>query len=392
LTFQQQEQALLQRNSACHTSCLLLDSPYRCEAGHTLKLFSSGEEYVPAMLEAIRNARSSVALELYRVDPGPLWQMFQGELKRAAGRRVRVRLLVDSFGSRRMSRDDWRAAVDSGIDLVRTPNVIGSLILRWSTRRDHRKLLVVDSTVAFTGGMSIDDTFFRPIGEPTWRESMVAVQGPVVSEMQRAFDHAWRGGGGRQLAVAESIPAKDVGKTRARLVLSDSTHETGEALFLSAIRGARRSVWITNPFVVPTEAISEQLKCAVERHVDVRLLVPGPHHRFPLVRDAMRSFYSEYLRAGIRIFEYAAAMLHAKTVVVDDAWSAIGSFNLDPRSFSFNDEIAIAACDVNLARAVAQAFISDCSNASEVSINTWRRRGVAVRFREAMATALRPFL
>jgi cardiolipin synthase len=364
----------------------------RCEAGNWLDLMSSGEEYIPAMLLCIENAREAIDLELYRVDPGPLWKQFFGSLADAVRRRVRVRLLVDSFGSRRMLDEHWQAVRQAGIIVQMTPSVMRSLLESWPTRRDHRKLLVVDGEIAFSGGMSIDDTFFRPHNEPAWRESMVRVRGPVVSAMQRAFDESWGDDG---VVVKSSVPWPSTAKAngcKARLILSTPARPRGESLFLSAISEARSSVSITNPFVVPSVKISEAVVNAARNGVDVRLLVPGRFHRFAWVRDAMRGFYAQFLGAGVRVFEYEAAMLHAKTIAVDERWASVGSFNLDARSFVFNDEVAVAACDSEFARAVATAFAADCEDAREVTLQRWRQRGLRPRFREAGVRLLRNYL
>ncbi|MEO8382732.1 MAG: phospholipase D-like domain-containing protein [Acidobacteriota bacterium] len=343
------------------------------------------------MLTSVEAARSTIDLELYRVDPGPLWRQFFDHLARAAARGVRVRLLVDSFGSRRMSVANWRAVEDAGIRVLRTPTILKTLLRDRSMRRDHRKLLVVDGQSAFTGGMSVDDTFFHPEGEPTWRESMVLVRGPIVEGMQRAFEEAWHECGGPR-SVLPAATAEIAGGAQARMILSTPAQPCGESLFVSAILGARRLVLITNPFVVPSVKISAALTHAAKNGVDVRLLVPGRHHRFAWVRDAMRAFYDQYLRVGVRIFEYEAAMLHAKTIAVDSQWASVGSFNLDPRSFVFNDEIAVAACDAEFARSVVAAFAADCDSAREVQLTEWSRRGLLSRSREAAAMLVRRYL
>lgn len=254
----------------CHDVCRLLEPLTRCMDGNRLELMSDGEDYVPAMIGAIDSARVTIDLELYRVDPGHLWQMFSKALTDAAARRVRVRLLVDSFGSRRMLEADWQKAARGGIQVRRTPTVLRCLVTTGSTRRDHRKLLVVDREVAFTGGMSIDDVFFRPGNEPTWRESMVRAHGPIVEVMQNAFGSAW-GEAEEDARRTEACSAN----ARAQLLLSALGKPRGEELFLRAIAGAQRFIWITNPFVVPSARISKVLFSAVKRGVDVRLLVPG---------------------------------------------------------------------------------------------------------------------
>jgi cardiolipin synthase len=241
--------------------------------------------------------------------------------------------------------------------------------------------------------MSVDDTFYCPPDEPAWRETMVRVRGPLVAAMREAFEASWR-----ELGPVMPRPAADEswqtnhGETSARLILSSPRLALGEALFLAAIKAARTSAWITNPFVVPSWRISTAIVSAARSGIDVRLLVPGRYHRFEWVRDAMCGFYTEFLRAGVKILEYQAAMIHAKTIVVDDAWTSVGSFNLDARSFFYNDEIAVAACDERFAKSVREAFSADCRFASVVTLAEWRSRGSLRRFRETIASAFRDHL
>jgi cardiolipin synthase len=253
--------------------------------------------------------------------------------------------------------------------------------------------MVVDAETAFTGGMGIDDRFFKPRAEPEWRESMVQVNGKVVAAMQEAFAEAWSGVGPRECERdAAPAPLKIDGMANARLILSTPFQPRGEALFLSAILGAQTSVFITNPFVIPSARISVALTKAARSGIDVRLIVPGRHNRFAWTRDAMRGFYTPFMRAGVKLFEYEAAMLHAKTIVVDDRWAAVGSFNLDAQSLVFNDEIAVAACDGGLAREVAAGFDDDCANARAIRLESWQNRGLVARAREGAASLLRGLL
>lgn len=371
----------------CHEACRRLKSIAitPCEAGNTLDLLPDGELYVPAMLATIRGARTAIDLQLYRADPGALWDSFKEVLLDAANRGLNVRLLFDAFGSRDVPPRDWQLLRREGIRLrVVRPLLQSALLL--STRRDHRKLLVVDGLVAYTGGMSIDDTFFRNPRGPTWRETMVRIQGPVVDAMRRTFDDSWFG---RESVSIGRCNRATSGSSRVRLIVSTPRNPQGEALFLAAIEGAGISIYMTNPFVVPTRPIVRALASAVRRGVDVRLLVPGRYHRFGIVRLAMCSFYREFLISGIRIFEYHEAMLHAKTMSVDGQWGSVGSFNLDPRSFFDNDEIAIGSCDVDFATALQDLFFDDCQHSREVLLRRWEARGAAQRRREFSVSLIR---
>jgi cardiolipin synthase len=376
----------------CHTVCHLLDLHRRCEPGNHLNLLSGAEEYVPAMLASITAAQTSVDLELYRFDPGNMWDHWFSVLTLCARRGVCVRLLADSLGSRRMAKY-WNAVRQAGIKVQLTPSLVKGVLTTYSTRRDHRKLLVVDREVAFTGGMSVDDTFFRPANEPTWRESMVEVRGPVANEMQRAFDKSWSELEGRVSSRTSRTNASIVaGGSNARLLLSTPRQATGESLFISAISGATQSIFITNPYVIPSANILAALIKAARAGIEVRLLVPAPYRRFGLLHEAMRGFYTKLLRSGVRVFEYEAGMLHAKTITVDEQWASVGSFNMDSRSFFFNDEMAVAACDPGFARSVAAAFIADSACAREVKLALWQRRGIGPRFREALVALVRNHL
>jgi len=379
-------------NHGCTAVCHAIDPLARCEGGHELTLLNRGDDYVPAMLEAMEMSRASIALELYRVDPGALWDRFSAALIRAAARGVRVRLYADSFGSRRMREGNWSAVRRAGVEPRLTPTVLRSLLQTGNSRRDHRKLLIVDDVLAFTGGMSVDDTFLNPRNEPTWRETMVAVRGPLVAHARRAFEQSWKGENGDGCSDAVRGVSRAASPSRARLILSSPGIPRGESLFGNAIAAAKKRVWITNPFVVPTETIDLAMRRAALRGVDIRLLVPGTLHRFPWVRDAMRGYYQGYFEAGVRVYEYSSSMLHAKTISIDDEWAAVGSFNLDARSLLFNDELAVAACDVRFAAAVADAFEKDCVNAVEIDKETWATRPLLTKCRERIAARSRRYL
>jgi cardiolipin synthase A/B len=380
-------------DAMCHPLCDQVDmaTQSRSVAGNRLDLLIDGESFVPAMLDSIREAQWTVDLELFRVHPGHLSRLLVHLLSRLASKGLRVRAIVDAFGSRATPPDTWRALRAAGVQLcifapfgVRPP--------RRLVRRNHRKIVIVDDSVAYVGGMSFDDVFFRNPDGPTWRESMVRVKGPVLASIKEAFASSWRDAAGAIVEHrAPRFPMAHEGTSVARFILSSATEPSMRLAILALIRHARRSIYITNPFVLPDREIRGALKQAAGAGVDVRILVPGGRafDRFKIIRLAMNDLYEGLLKSGVRIFEYQPAMLHAKTIVIDETWCAIGSTNLDACSFSQNYEADISSCDPSFADSMLKVFRQDSDRSIEIRLPTWRSRGWPRRVKEFMAGTMR---
>lgn len=378
--------------SDCHTICQRIGHALHgdCVSGNDVQLLCDGEHFVPAMLSAIRAARYTINVEFYRAHPGHLWRSFEEVLLDAAGRGVRVKAIFDSFGSRGMKHEDWQPICRAGVDLrLYNTTPLRSL----STCRDHRKVIVVDGTVGFVGGMSFDDTFFQNPDGPTWHELMARVRGPVVTALQHAFAASWEELTGEQLGGDSYFPHPTAfGDMRARIISSAPEQATATFLYHSALASAGKTVYLVNPFFAPGPMIIRELVSAPQRGVDVRLLLPGAYNRFRMLRLAMTGLYDQLLSSGVRIFEYQRAMLHAKALVVDSSWCTVGSLNLDSRSLRHNMELNLTTCDIDVARQLSSIFIADLDDAREVELAEWRRRGIRTRLRETMVKALRAWL
>jgi cardiolipin synthase len=259
--------------------------------------------------------------------------------------------------------------------------------------RTHRRILVVDGRTAFTGGFGISEQWRGNGRQPGhWRDTAVRVQEPVVRDLQGAFLHSWRETTGVLLGGEAYFPPQaPVGPTPAQVVPSSPLGGSFEAytLRLLAIAAARRSIDITNPYFVPDRTMSAAILAAVGCGVRVRVLVPAAIDH-PWVREAGRRELGPMLRAGVAIYEYLPALLHAKTVSIDGEWSTVGSTNLDNRSFALNEEVNVTTYDPGFAQRLERSFEDDLAHARRVTYEAWRHRGLMTRLREIVSLPIRP--
>ena len=343
------------------------------------------------MLEAIADARDSVLLEMYLVDSGTVARRFIEALAGCAQRGVRVHVLFDAFGSLGLRAADRRRLAGSGAHVI----FFNPLSVRKRAQnflRDHRKLLVIDGRLAFVGGVGLADEFIDgKRGRLAWRDLMLEISGPVVSDWQTAFARSWsrsRGWPEVPEATPESAdePAIAAGAL-GRLALS----EAGQRSILAndvvrRITAAQQRAWIMSAYFVPSRRFRKALRRAARRGVDVRLLVPGPKTDHPWVRHAARRFYGKMLRNGVRIFEYQPRVLHGKMALCDD-WVSLGSSNLDRWSFRWNLEANQEIESAAFAAQAAAIFAADCGDSHELDRRHWRRRAALDRLRESIAGA-----
>lgn len=352
--------------------------------GNRFELLEDGRQFFPPMVAAIEGARREVLLEIYLFESGAIATRFIDALTRAAGRGVSVRLLLDDFGARGLSRADRERLAAAGVALV----FYNPLHLRKRLRnmlRDHRKLLVVDGELAFVGGAGITDEFDPP-GQAgkAWRETMVATRGPVVADWRELFRRVWRHHATAPLMPAGPAPAPVADGVRGRVVTTSALRrqEIRRSLY-SRARRARRRLWIATAYFVPSRRLRKALRQADRRGVDVRLLLPGALTDHPAIRHAGRRFYSRLLRTGVRIYEYQPRFLHAKTVLCDD-WVSIGSSNLDRWNLRWNLEANQEVDDAAFAREVQSMFEADFRDSVECAYADWRRRPWHARWRERL--------
>jgi cardiolipin synthase len=374
----------------------VLDAPL--VRGNDGKILIDGPATHRAMFAAIASARDHVNLQTYIVEADEVGERLADLLSKKRAEGVRVNVLYDSVGSRGTPKEYFDRLRSSGIAVCEF-NPVNPLKAPkgWQiNNRDHRKILVVDGRVAFTGGINISGVYSAgsfgsrhsvPSKQEGWRDTHILVRGPIVAEFQRLFIDAWKRQSCEGLAAGRYFPKNpEAGKWTMRVVASDpesSKSETYVAL-LSAIEQAERRVWLTYGYFVPDPTTIETLQAAAARGVDVRLVLPG-FSDFWAPLYAGRSHYQGLLSSGVRIFERRDALLHAKTAVIDGVWSSVGSTNLDWRSFIHNHEADVIVLAEAFAREMESLFALDVNSAHEITLEEWRRRDLGMRMREWLA-------
>jgi cardiolipin synthase len=350
-------------------------------AGNRVEVLVNGEQILPAMLAAIRDARASVTLANYIWETGAIADELAAALAERCRAGVGVNVLVDAVGSHEMTKENQERLSGAGCRFERF-NPLNPLDPRRFNNRNHRRVLVVDGRIGFTGGTGIGVKWTGDGRRPGhWRQTDVRVEGPIVRFLQAAFAENWRQQTGVMLAgdaYFPELPAR--GELTAQSVKSSPGGGSREAyaLFLLALEGARTSIEMSSPYFVPDQEISEALARAVARGVRVSVMVAGEADNFldRVVRLASRAEFGRALAAGVKVHEYQGAMLHAKTVAIDGLWAAVGSVNLDQRSFALNHEGSLIVYDARIARRLEELYREDLRFAKEVTLEDWKRRGI----------------
>ena len=347
--------------------------------GNDVELAMNGDGTYPRFWADLRSARRTITVQFYYSMPGAVADTLASILteRRRAG--VRVLLLLDAFGSASM-RGDW-------VDRLRDAGVEVAWLrpLHWYTlhkadQRSHTRAIVVDGRVGYTGGFGLADYWLgdgRHAG--AWRESNVRMRGPTVPRLQAAFAEGWAEATGQLLTGEGFFPPEafdQAGSVRAGILHTVPTvgSTPAERFLALTIVGSRRTLYITNAYFVPNEDFRRLLIEAAGRGVDVRVLSTGPHTDVRTVYHASRQRYEELLRGGVRIYEYQPSNLHAKTMVVDGVWSAIGSMNFDNRSIAFNNELMLTALDTIVGARMDSLFLQDLGYSEEITLREFGRR------------------
>ncbi|QJR36935.1 phospholipase D-like domain-containing protein [Gemmatimonas groenlandica] len=406
-----------------------------------LVLLPDGAQAFQRMIASMDSAQEEVLLETYIMRDDKLGESVQQALIRAAARGVRTYVLADAVGSMNTGDRFWETLTEHGVEVRHFHRV-------WhhpfeALRRDHRKILVCDRRIAFTGGMNIAEEYGSSIRSKSnaWRDTFVQVEGSVARELAAVFAEGWDRAKGPDLPGLEYVswsvidetstraPAHVVGPRKLQRALQQKLHQKlgaqrdkrrgrrvrsvadlaapddravlvlaprpgrGQREMLGAlaamIGGARQRLWITTPYFAPPTRALTLLLAAAQHGVDVRLLLPGEHADVPLIRHAAHGTYHKLLKGGVRVFEYQRATLHAKTVVIDGHASLIGSSNLDFRSFWLNAECNVLVFDDECGAGMEASFEADLKDSHEVTMEEWRQRTWSHRVFDRLARALR---
>lgn len=368
-------------------------------AGNKATPLIDGPVTFAAINKAIAEAKHSIHLETYIFADDALAHDFADALIKKRKEGVNVRVIYDAVGSFSTSEgffDEMRAA---GIEVAefRPLNPVKTLPWRYHNR-DHRKMLIVDGSIAFTGGMNISSTYassssLHPGPEAGltegWRDTQVEIEGPAVQQFQAHFLETWTRLGGTVENRADYFPlVPAMGGDIVAAVVSSGVRQQDEAIYrtyLAAVENAADRVWITQAYFAPPPELRDALLAAVKRGVDVRVIVPG-FSDATVVLYASRAGYEALLRGGVRIFEKRNAFLHAKTAVVDRGLTVIGSANLDYRSFLHNNEVTAVIVGESPARSMEASFLTDQKDVHELNLKEWEKRPLSQRFKESVSS------
>jgi cardiolipin synthase len=359
--------------------------------GNKATALLNGDQIFPSMLEAIKSAERTICFETYIYWSGDIGKQFANALAERSLAGVKVYLILDWIGS---SMDSKLLALmeESGVQ-VEEYHPFHWWNWRRLNHRTHRKILVVDGKVGFTGGVGIADHWTGAAQtEENWRDSHFKLEGPAVGQMQAAFMDNWMKTRAEVLHGDEFFPAlKEVGNHYAQVFQSSPREgsESVELMYLISIAAARKNIRISASYFIPDKLSIESIVAARKRGVEVELILPGPKTDVQLVRRASRSSWGELLKAGVKIYEYQPTMYHCKVMVVDDVWVSVGSANFDNRSFRLNDEANLNVYARDFAEEQIRIFEEDKKHSRQISYEKWKERSMETRIKEWFANRIR---
>jgi cardiolipin synthase len=361
-------------------------------AGNSVTALRNGDEIFPAMLEAIRSARRTITFETYIYWSGKIGAEFAEALSERARAGVKVHVLIDWVGGLKMDDELLEELESAGVELCRYHPLHWYTIARINNRT-HRKLLIVDGRVSFTGGVGIADKWLGHAQDPDhWRDSHFRVEGPVVAQFQAAFMDNWLKTQSRVLHGPEYFTEIEPAGRQVAQVFQSSPREGSESvrlMYLLSIAAAERTIHLASSYFVPDDLSVEAFTAARARGVSIQIIVPGEHIDAAVTRRASRSRWGPLLEAGVEIFEYQPTMFHCKVMVVDGLWVSVGSTNFDNRSFRLNDEANLNVFDEEFAAIQIRSFEEDLRNARRVTLEEWRNRPLSEKATELAAGLLR---
>jgi cardiolipin synthase len=349
------------------------------EPGNRVEILLNGEGTYPPLWKDIASAKKTVTVQMNYSQPGAVADTMAKYLSERARAGVRVLLLLDAFGSQPLKKEWIKGLRDSGVE------VAWLRPLRWytlhkATQRSHVRVVVVDGRVGYTGGFGLADYWLGDgRHDDQWRESNVRFYGPTVAALQAAFASGWAETKGELLTGDVFFPPvafEDRGNVNAGLMHSLPTigSTPAERFLALTIAGSRKTLYISNSYFVPNQDFCDLLIKAAKRGVDVRVLTVGEKTDVKTTWYAGRALYEKLLAGGVKIYEYQPTMMHAKTIVVDALWSAIGSMNFDNRSIAFNNESQILALDPEVGQKMEEIFLEDLKYSKEMKLDEFRKR------------------
>ena len=370
------EHSFVVHDSEFFGSALALCDPLPI-AGNKIELLNNGDEYFPEMLRAINSAQHSVNFAAYIMDSDEIGRQFRDAFCERARNGVEVRILLDGIGSGwNLDNSDVRMLRDAGCKFAYYHPTHSWRIDR-TNRRSHRRVLVVDGKLGFTGSAGFGKRWSGHAQDKDhWRDLQARIEGPIVAKLQWAFEEHWVKTFGETLRGPYQFPSLDsVGNLKSQVIASRSFSVAPIPLAqATAFAAAEKRIWIINPYCTPTNDQVDLLVNAVRRQVDVKLILPGSNNDQPMTKSAGRTAYGRMLEGGVKIFEYQPAMIHTKAMVVDGLFSMFGSSNLDARSSEINEELDLVVYDETFGREMEQIFEKDLQQSREYTLEDFKKR------------------
>lgn len=345
--------------------------------GNSVRTLINGERFFPVMLDEIHRAQKTITMETYIWSSGKISEQFIEALSERARHGVKVHVLADGMGTLKFKREDRKRLTDAGVEYVVYGREHWYDIKPNINHRTHRKILIVDGKVGFTGGCCIDDHWLgNADSEKVWRETQVRIEGPAVSQMQATFAANWLQTTAHLLVGSDYFPkAERAGDVMAECYKSGPNEgpENARVAYLLAIASARKSIRIANAYFVPDDLAVEMLIRARKRGVQVQIIVPAVNDS-RIGRAASRSRWGRLLEAGAEFYRYMPAMYHCKVMIVDDVFVTVGSVNFDNRSFAINDEDGLNVIDADVARDHLKSFGDDLKRCVPLTLEEYNSR------------------
>ncbi len=369
--------------------------------GNKVTTLRNGDEIFPAMLAAIRSAKRSIDFETYIYWRGEVGRRFAEALAERARAHVAVHVILDWQGTQKMDRGSLKLMEDAGVEVAKYNSLKPLQPGFWYrpmriNNRTHRKLLIVDGKIGFTGGVGIADEWDGHAQDPKhWRDNHYRIEGPVVGELQAAFLDNWLRTNGSVLHGNDYFPPLSAAGSYTAQTFKSSQRggsESARLMYLMSISSASKSVRLANAYFVPDKLAIDTFLEAARRGVKIEIIVPGPHIDQKAVRAASRNSWPKLLEAGIRIYEYQPTMFHCKYMVVDNLWTSVGSSNFDSRSFRLNAEANLNVLNADFAAQQIRVFEKDKAQSKEITLEMLKRRPIWDKLMNKAVTPLKPEL
>lgn len=356
--------------------------------GNRVDTLLNGDQIFPSMLEAIRSASKTITFETYIYWSGDIGRTFADALSERAKNGVKVHVLLDWVGSQKMDKESLASMRNAGVQ-VEQYHPVSWYTLHKLNNRTHRKLLVVDGRIGFTGGVGIADKWTGNAQDPEhWRDTHYRIEGPAVAQMQAAFMDNWTKIRGTVLHTEAYFPALQTAGSQYAQIFHSSIEGGAESMhlmYLLSIAAATKTIHLSMAYFAPDDIALAALIDAAKRGVKVQIILPGPHRDAELVQNASRAKWGALLKAGAEIYQYQPTMYHCKVLVVDGLWTSVGSTNFDNRSFRLNDEANLNVYDKDIAERQIADFGEDLKKSRKVTYEEWAARPWTEKVREHAA-------